>query len=151
MKIQTILSENFNAMAQAQGIKFSDLNTLQVRTLQRIANGEVDVETAEEREYDIMADLAEMGLLDQEYAMTERGMKAVAIAKKLGGSSELLAAKRRGEKMGAPNADNPELPPVEGEDDVAGMGGEEDEFSFDMENGGVEDIDAGKSRNKFSF
>lgn len=98
MKIQTILNEDV-APATAPSISFNDLNTLQVRTLTRIANGEVDVDSADEKEYDIMSDLVELGLLDAEYQLAQRGMNAVALAKKLGGSAEVLAARQRTQAM----------------------------------------------------
>lgn len=102
MKIQNILTEEFGTQVsplQTPKLTFRDLNTLQVRTLQRIADGQVDVDSANDNEYDIMADLAELGLLDQEYQLTKSGQNAVAIAKKLGGSSELLAARKKQQSM----------------------------------------------------
>lgn len=144
MKIQTILNEDFAPAAKPRGILFSDLNTLQVRTLQRLANGEVDVDNASDNEYDIMSDLAELGLLDQDYALTQLGSKAVAIAKKLGGSAELLAARKRQEKLGAIDKDEKAMA-ADVQADMNGPGyngapslpdevdAEDDEFDFDLD------------------
>lgn len=102
MKIQNILSEDFQAQVAATPapkIKFSDLNSLQVGILQRMADGSVTIDNATDKQYDIMADLAELGLLDQEYQLTKAGQKAVAIAQKLGGSAELLSARKKQQSM----------------------------------------------------
>ncbi|BBA65444.1 predicted ORF [Xanthomonas phage XacN1] len=142
MKIQNILSEDFQAQVAATPapkIKFSDLDTLQVRVLQKLADGSLDVDTAKDSEYDIMADLAELGLLDQDYQLTKAGQKAVAIAQKLGGSAELLAARKKQQSMdtfdrgGAPaldvevddTVDDDALP---ADDEVE----DEDEFDFNL-------------------
>lgn len=98
MHIQEILNEEV-AQVTAPTVTFNDLNTLQVRTLLRIANGEVDVDSASEKEYDIMTDLVDLGLLDQEYQLSQRGSNAVLIAKKLGGSAEVQAARQRTQAM----------------------------------------------------
>lgn len=137
MRIQTLLNEDFAPDAPASALSFNDLNTLQVRTLQRIASGEVDVDTADEKEYDIMADLAELGLLDDEYALSERGAKAVAIAKRLGGSAEVVAARRKQGKLDAFDASGEQYDP-DADDDLPlqgsqGIGGDEfgeDEYAF---------------------
>jgi hypothetical protein len=142
MNIQNILSEDFQAQVAATPapkIKFSDLDTLQVRVLQKIADGSLDVDTAKDSEYDIMADLAELGLLDQEYQLTKAGQKAVAIAQKLGGSAELLAARKKQQSMDTFDRDGvPALDVEVGDtvDDDALPGDEEvedeDEFNFNL-------------------
>lgn len=146
MNIQNILSEEFQAQAAttaAPKIKFSDLDTLQVRVLQRMADGILNVENAKENEYDIMADLAEMGLLDQEYELTRAGQKAVDIAKQIGGSAELMAARKKQQAMSQFDhqhstgiSDDPEsLDGMDGmdvgPDDSAGIE-DEDEFEFEL-------------------
>ena len=142
MKIQNILAEEFGGApavaAATPSIKFNDLNTLQVRTLQRIADGQVDVDSANENEYDIMTDLAELGLLDQEYQLTKRGQNAVNIAKQLGGSAELVNARKKQQAMS--NFDRTGAAPddveVETEfSDIDGEPEEEDEFRFDLSKG----------------
>lgn len=142
MNIQNILSEDFQAQVAATPapkIKFSDLDTLQVRVLQKIADGSLDVDTAKDSEYDIMADLAELGLLDQDYQLTKAGQKAVAIAQKLGGSAELLAARKKQQSMN--NFDRDGVPALDVEvddtvDDDALPGDDEvedeDEFDFNL-------------------
>lgn len=142
MKIQNILSEDFQAQVAATPapkIKFSDLNSLQVGILQRMADGSVTIDNATDKQYDIMADLAELGLLDQEYQLTKAGQKAVAIAQKLGGSAELLAARKKQQSMNKfdrngvadldvdDTVDNDALPgDEEVEDD------DDDEFNFNL-------------------
>lgn len=141
MKIQNILSEDFQAQVAtpAPKIKFSDLNTLQVRVLQKLADGSLDVDTASDSEYDIMADLAELGLLDNEYQLTKAGQKAVAIAQKLGGSAELLAAKKKQQAMNNFDRDGATTVDVETNDtdEVDPLTGDEvedeDEFRFNLE------------------
>lgn len=143
MKIQNILAEDFGgqvAATAAPKIKFSDLDTLQVRILQKLADGSLDVESAKDSEYDIMADLAELGLLDQEYQLTKAGQKAVAIAQKLGGSAELLAAKKKQQSMsdfdrsGAPAGDTVgvEVDGATGDDTLDFEDEGEDEFEFNL-------------------
>lgn len=142
MKIQNILSEDFQAQVAATPapkIKFSDLDTLQVRVLQKLADGSLDVDAAKDSEYDIMADLAELGLLDQEYQLTKAGQKAVAIAQKLGGSAELLAARKKQQSMDTFDRDGVPALDVEVDDTVdddALPGDEEvedeDEFNFNL-------------------
>jgi hypothetical protein len=142
MKIQNILSEDFEAQVAATPapkIKFNDLNSLQVGILQRMADGSVTVDNATDKQYDIMADLAELGLLDQEYQLTKAGQKAVAIAQKLGGSAELLAARKKQQSMDT--FDRNGVPALDVEvddtvDDDALPGDEEvedeDEFNFNL-------------------
>ncbi len=147
MHIQTLLNEEFAPAAPAVSVRYDDLSTQQVRTLQRIADGVIDVDSADEKEYDIIADLHELGLLDDEYALTKRGLAAVQIAKKLGGSAEVLQAQRRQAKLdNGPAAnddieldvdagvvDGDELPPVE----------DEDEYEFD--------VNAGRPQTRFAM
>lgn len=145
MKIQNILSEDFQAQTAtaAPKIKFSDLDTLQVRVLQRMADGILNVDNAKESEYDIMADLAELGLLDQEYELTKAGQKAVSIAKQVGGSAELLAARKKQQSLNqfdrhnTPPSDDPSsLDSMDGmdvgPDDAAGIEPDDDEFEFEL-------------------
>lgn len=143
MKIQNILSEDFQAQVAATPapkIKFSDLDTLQVRVLQKLADGSIDVDTAKDSEYDIMADLAELGLLDQDYQLTKAGQKAVAIAQKLGGSAELLAAKKKQQSMNDFDRGSAPALDIDAEDDIVPADGlpaddeieDEDEFEFNL-------------------
>lgn len=54
-------------------VTLADLNTLQLRTLKRIAGGAVTVDTASDREFEVMDDLHAMGVLDDEYELSEIG------------------------------------------------------------------------------
>lgn len=44
----------------------NELDTLQLRTYNRIKGGEVDLDTADEKELDIIFDLIDLGVLDQD-------------------------------------------------------------------------------------
>lgn len=145
MKIQNILNEDFGTPAVPQRrLSFKDLNSLQVGILTRMADGRLDVDTAKESEYDIMTDLVDLGLLTSEYELSPAGQKAVAIAKKVGGSAELLDARRKqaakaafDDKL-AVKADDLDPPALDtmGIDDTSVPDPiddeEEDEFQFDL-------------------
>lgn len=137
MHIQDILNEDFKSNSSVPSIRFNDLNTLQVRTLLRLADGEVDIESASDSEYDVMADLADMGLLDDEYNLNERGQKAVAIAKKLGGSAEVADARARQRKYDSMDADDASRTRTGGfgddDNDYVGHPDGADEDGFDFE------------------
>lgn len=57
---------NGNILAKAPTISVADLNTLQVRTLERLKNGEVTIDTASEKEFEIIQDLIELGVVDDD-------------------------------------------------------------------------------------
>lgn len=151
MKIQTILNEDFSQDMDAGSVgdtqppatsvpklRFNDLSTVQVGTLQRIANGSIDVDSASESDYDTMTELADLGLLDQEYQLNDRGAKVVAIAKKMGGSSELLAARAKQAKLGQSAA--PQAPAATDDDAGADLGGDDLGLSDD-DDGAQDDYD----------
>lgn len=136
MRIQVLLNEE---AFPTTSISFGDLNTLQVRTLLRLADGSVDIDTASEKEYDIMSDLYDLGLLDQEYNLSERGQKAVAIAQKRGGSAEVQDAKRRQERLANFDRNNGsvgsnEVDDIEIQDGKALLSPDEgDDFEFELD------------------
>lgn len=85
MKIRNIL-ENIDAMVNGPSdaepiayqkktfdVTMADLNTLQLRTLERIANGLVTVDTASDREFEVMEDLHALGVLNDEYELSDIG------------------------------------------------------------------------------
>lgn len=86
MKIRNIL-ENIDAFIkdpvddaepvsyqkQKLDVTLSDLNSLQMRTLQRIASGAVTVDTASDREFEVMEDLHALGVLDDNYEISDVG------------------------------------------------------------------------------
>jgi hypothetical protein len=137
MKIENILSEDFTPTQTVAPLKFKDLNTLQIRTLKRIASGQVDVDTASEKEYDIMADLHDLGLLDDEYNLSQSGDKAVKIADKLGGSYELVAARNKQQALNSFDKRNQSTVDVNDDTDTESLDfsddddfGDNDEFDF---------------------
>ncbi len=137
MQIQQLISEDFSpeaAPAARPQLRLRDLNTLQRRTLQRLANGQVDVDSASDAEFEIINDLYQLGLLDQAYQLTKAGAKAVEIIKKLN-AQEIEAARGRQSardqfdaSKGATVTDV-EVPDVGPE---AGVPDEEDEFDFSV-------------------
>ena len=70
MKIlNLLLKENFEfddsgKAFTAPKISVSELNSLQMRTLKRLRDGVVDLESASDKELDIIMDLIEIGLVD---------------------------------------------------------------------------------------
>lgn len=79
MKILEILvKENFDFGddAEVKGfsapkISVSDLNTLQLRTLNRLKNGVVDLDSASDKELEIIMDLIDLGLVDVDGNVTD--------------------------------------------------------------------------------
>lgn len=61
----------------APAISVSDLNSLQLRTLKRVDSGLVDIESANEKELDIILDLIDLGLIDEEGNLTDAGRQAI--------------------------------------------------------------------------
>lgn len=123
MKIQNLLNEDFGtapAVPKRPVLRLRDLNTLQVRTLLRISKGEVDVDSASDKEYEIISDLHDLGLLDDEYQLSNSGRKAVTVINQQGGSSELVDARRRAEKLKQVDATGGELEVDAPVDDVDG-------------------------------
>ena len=71
MKILNLLKENFEfddsgKSFSAPKLSVSDLNSLQMRTLKRLRDGVVDLESASNKELDIILDLIELRLVDVE-------------------------------------------------------------------------------------
>ncbi len=84
MKILEILvKENFDFGddAEVKGfsapkISVSDLNSLQLRTLNRLKDGVVDLDTASDKELEIIMDLIDLGLVDADGNVTDAGTEA---------------------------------------------------------------------------
>ena len=84
MKISDILvKENFDFGddADVKGfsaptISVSDLNSLQLRTLNRLKDGVVDLDSASDKELEIIMDLIDLGLVDAEGNVTDAGTEA---------------------------------------------------------------------------
>ena len=85
MRIQQVLNESLNDpldsfsaedrepvdyKAPAIDVSLEDLTSLQVRTLNRISNGLVTVDTASDKEFEIMQELEGLGLLDSEFKIS---------------------------------------------------------------------------------
>lgn len=81
--LDVLISENFDfddgdvTGFAAPKISVSDLNSLQLRTLNRVKTGQVDIETASDKELDIIMDLIELGLIDDDGNVTDAGNEAV--------------------------------------------------------------------------
>lgn len=87
MKILNILNENFEldvdddfvpTPKQPINISLSDLNSMQLRTLQRLNNGEVDIDSANDKEAEIIVDLHDLGLLDDNYEISDAGNQVLS-------------------------------------------------------------------------
>lgn len=88
MRILDLLKENFNLDLDDDGdtagvtgftapkISVSDLNSLQLRTLNRLRDGIIDMESASDKEMDIIIDLIEIGLVDADGNVTDAGQEA---------------------------------------------------------------------------
>lgn len=72
MKILNILSEDFTS-----NISRMALNSLELRTLNRLDKGVVDIETASKRELDTILVLVDMGLVDTDGNLTDGGREAI--------------------------------------------------------------------------
>lgn len=58
-------------------ISISDLDSLQLRTLNRLNLHQVDLETASEKELNIILDLIDLGLVNDDGDLTDAGKKAL--------------------------------------------------------------------------
>lgn len=104
MKILDILvKENFDfaepraatTVQQSPLLSVSDLNSLQVRTLKRLRDGVIDMDTVSDKEFDIVMDLIDMGLVDSDGNVTVSGTdvsdKPVATRTAIGGEDDELS------------------------------------------------------------
>lgn len=96
MKITTLLE---NVFPQTD-ISFNDLTPEQVGVILKLASGEIDVDTADERQFDVMRDLRGIGIVDQEWGLSREGLAAARYAQENGGSADLQAARERGNVHG---------------------------------------------------
>lgn len=83
MKILDVLvKENFDSQIGRSSIlpsstmAVSELKSLQLRTLGRLKDGVVDMETATDKEMDIIMDLIYLGLVDHDGNVTDAGQEA---------------------------------------------------------------------------
>ena len=63
----------------AGAMSVSDLNSLQIRTLKRLSTGAVDIETASNKEVDLIMELIELGLVDNDGELTPSGQEAIEV------------------------------------------------------------------------
>ncbi len=63
MKIRDLLEAAFETN---NVISPNEMNTLERRTYERIKNGKVNIDTADDREIEIILDLIDLGVLDQD-------------------------------------------------------------------------------------
>lgn len=61
----------------AGNISVSDLNSLQLRTLKRLQDGTVNIESASDKELDLIMELIEIGLVDDDGRLTDSGLEAI--------------------------------------------------------------------------
>ncbi len=85
MKIlELLINEDFDFEVGGEGkgfvannISVSDLNSLQLRTLKRLQDGVVDIESASDKELDLIMELIELGLVDDDGKLTDSGLEAI--------------------------------------------------------------------------
>lgn len=61
---------------KAPKISVADLNSLQINTLNRLKDGRVSIDSASEKELDVIMDLIDIGLVDAEGNVTDSGEEA---------------------------------------------------------------------------
>lgn len=135
MQIQNILSEDFTPeVAPRPQLRLRDLSPAQRRTLVRVADGVVDVDSANEAEFEVISDLYSLGLLDDEYQATKMGIKAVDVIKQLN-AQEIEAARNRDSARANFKPDDVEpaaLDTMGVSDDSVPDPDDEDEFDFSV-------------------
>ena len=72
MDIRNILNEEFDSLSR------SELTSLQLRTLNRLNDGTVDLDSASDREADLIMELIDLGLVDDNGQLTDAGMAALS-------------------------------------------------------------------------
>ncbi len=118
MLIQQLLSENFTPEASFKKLRLADLNSLQRRTLQKLAAGTIDVDSANDQEVEDISGLYSMGLLDDEYNINNIGLKALELIK-MSQAREVEAARNRDLARRAPaSTDATDVTGDDDQDDV---------------------------------
>jgi len=110
-------------------ILFSDITPEQIGVILKLNSGEIDIDSADERQFDVMTELRGMGIIDQDWNLSREGRAAAIHAEKNGGSHELQKARDRS------NAAPAEFGEDEFEVNLGPAGGEEfeeeeEEFKF---------------------
>lgn len=90
MKLSTLL-ENMNPSS----ILFSDLTPEQIGVIVKLNSQEIDIDSADERQFDIMTELRGMGVIDQDWNLSREGRAAAQHAEQNGGSHDLQKARER--------------------------------------------------------
>jgi hypothetical protein len=75
MKIRNLLEAAFETNIV---ISPNEMNTLERRTYERIKNGKVNIDTADDREIEIILDLIDLGVLDQDGNIVQDGNDMVS-------------------------------------------------------------------------
>lgn len=78
MRIQVLLNEE---SMPTRSVSFDQLTDEQVYLLKKINSGRLDIETLEFEKLSSLDDLRDLGLIDDDYNLTERGTKAMAISR----------------------------------------------------------------------
>lgn len=137
MRIQVLLNEEAVA---PRAVTFEQLTPRQIHLLKKIHAGRIDFETMEFEDLDEVNELLHYGLVDDDYQPTERGLKALAIAK-VKGDQELDAVRQK--QQAKSSFDNREMPASDepwhsgvasGKNLAPNASREiEDEFDFDLD------------------
>ena len=76
-------------------ILFSDITPEQIGVLLKLNSGEIDIDSADERQFDVMTELRGMGIIDQDWNLSREGRAAAQHAERTGGSHDLQKARER--------------------------------------------------------
>lgn len=115
MKIKNLL-EDHDRGRPARRLNFNDLSAIEVAAIRGIADGRVDFENASDRMLDVLEQLKDYGLLDQNYELTQSGLKANELAIKHGSYEKRQAQQRQAQqRQTKPSPDD--IPDDEGIDD----------------------------------
>ncbi len=126
MHIKTLLE---NMSVNPGAIEFEDITPEQIGVLLKLHNGDIDIDSADERQFDVMTELRGMGILDPEWNLSREGRAAAIHAAQNGGSHDLQKARDRSAAPVDAQVDTFDIDLGGGPDDIAGEE-EEEEFTF---------------------
>lgn len=92
MQLKTVLKEN--AM-----LTFRDLSSFQIAMVKKIADGNFDLDNLMPKDWAIMDQLQDLGLIDAQYNLTPVGSRAAELGKKFG-STDLRRARETDKMLG---------------------------------------------------
>lgn len=122
MKLNAVLKEDGAVRT------FRDLEPFQVAMIKKMAKGGVDFENLSPNNWATVYQLQDLGLLDQQFGLTDKGARANEIASKIGGT-DLRRARVRDQKLGRTGAPAQRYTDVDdGEEEVSEPGSFQDQW-----------------------